>query len=91
MIGDSNVSEEIINRLIVANRSYVRLKCQFKSQLLSRKTKVLIYKRLLRPILMYAQKPGLRQKMKEDLSIFERKILRRIYGPVCEGGQWQKG
>jgi hypothetical protein len=24
------------------------------------------------------------------LSIFKRKILCRIYGPICEGGQWQK-
>jgi len=40
--GDNNVSEENTNRLLVANRSYFGLKSQFKSQLLSRKTKILI-------------------------------------------------
>jgi hypothetical protein len=34
--GDTNVSEEITNRLIAANRSYFGLKSLFKSQSLSR-------------------------------------------------------
>jgi len=25
-----------------------------------------------------------------SLSTFKRKILHRIYGPICERGQWQK-
>jgi hypothetical protein len=50
--GDNNVSEEITNRLIAAVRSYFGLKSQFKSQLLSRKTKFLIYKTLVRPMLL---------------------------------------
>jgi len=52
--GDSNVSDEITNRLIVANRSCFGIKCQLKSQLLSRKTKILIYETLMRPLLTYA-------------------------------------
>ena len=40
--GDSNVSEEITNHLIAADRSYFGLKIQLKSQLLSRKTKILM-------------------------------------------------
>jgi hypothetical protein len=51
---ETNVSEEITNRLIAANSSYFGLKSQFKSQLLSRKTKSLIYKTLVRPIVTYA-------------------------------------
>jgi len=53
MTGDNNVSEEITNRLIAANRSYFLLKSQLKSQLISRKTKILIYRRLVRPVLIY--------------------------------------
>jgi hypothetical protein len=54
LVNGDNVSEEIINCLIAANRSYFGLKSQFKSQLLSRKTKILLYKTLVRPILTYA-------------------------------------
>ena len=42
--GDNNVSEEITNHLIATNRSYFGIKSQFQSQLLSRKTKILLYK-----------------------------------------------
>ena len=40
--GDNNVSKEISNRFTAANRSYFGLKIQLKSQLLSRKTEILI-------------------------------------------------
>jgi len=83
-----NVSEEITNRLIAANRSYFGLKSQFKSHLLSRKTKILKYKTVVRPILTYAAETWTATKSyKQRLSIFKRKILCRIYGPICERGQ----
>jgi len=50
----SNVSEEITNRLIATKRSHFGLRGQLKSQLLSRKTKILIYKTLMRPVFTYA-------------------------------------
>ena len=52
--GNNNVSEEITNCLIAVNRSHFGLKSQFKSQQLFRKTKILIYKTLVRPTLTYA-------------------------------------
>ena len=51
--GDSNVSEEVKNCLIAAYRSYFGLKSQCESQLLSRKTKILIHKTLVMPVLTY--------------------------------------
>ena len=53
LVNGDNVSKEIINCLIATNRSYFGLKSQFKSQLVSRKTKILLYKTLVRPILTY--------------------------------------
>jgi len=85
MTGDNNVSEEITNRLIAANRSYFLLKSQLKSQLISRKTKILIYRRLVRPVLIYtAETWTMTKNYVRRLSIFERKILCSIYYPICK-------
>jgi len=87
---NGDVSEEIINHLITTNRSYFGLKSQFKSQLLFRKTKILLYKTLVRPILTYATETWTTIKNDEKrLIIFERKILHRIFGLICEG-RWAR-
>jgi hypothetical protein len=47
----------------------------------------MLYKTLIRPILMYGSECWPLLKKDENLlRIFERRILRRIYGPVNEGG-----
>lgn len=86
MTGDNNVSEEITNRLIDANRSYFVLKSQFKSQLISRKTKILIYRTLVRPVLIYtAETWTMTKNYVRRMSIFEdRKILCSVYYPICK-------
>jgi len=45
--GNNIASEEITNCLITANRSYFGLRNQYKKQLLSRKTKISMYKKHL--------------------------------------------
>jgi hypothetical protein len=91
MLVNGDVSEEITNRLMATNRSYFGLKRQLKPQLLSRKTRILIYKTLVRPILTYTTETCTMTKNDERrLSIFKRKILHRIFGPICEVRQWQK-
>ncbi|VVC42633.1 Hypothetical protein CINCED_3A010975, partial [Cinara cedri] len=51
---DANSHEEVKKRLIAANRCYFGLLSLFKSKLLSRKSKVTLYKVLVRPIALYA-------------------------------------
>jgi hypothetical protein len=46
---NNNVIAEITSHLIPTSRSYCGLKSQLKSQSISRKTKILIYKTLVRP------------------------------------------
>jgi hypothetical protein len=49
-----------------------------------------IFKTLIKPILMYRAETWVLSKADElRLGVFERKILRRIYGPICEEATWR--
>jgi hypothetical protein len=53
-----------------------------------KKTEVMLYKTLIHTVLTYRSETWTLPKKSENaLSIFERKILRRIYGPVQDNGQ----
>jgi len=48
------------------------------------------HKTLIRPILTYGAETWVVSKQDEHrLSIFDRKILRRIYDPLIDGGRWR--
>ena len=83
--GDSNVSEEITNRLTAANRAYFELQVSLSHNYCPGRQRFLYIKHLWGQYLHTLQKPGLRQ----GPSICGKKILRRIYGLICEGGQWR--
>jgi hypothetical protein len=51
---DANSHEKVKKRLIAANRCYYGLLPLFRSKLLSRKSKVTLYKVLVRPVALYA-------------------------------------
>ncbi|KAL4083745.1 hypothetical protein QTP88_029061 [Uroleucon formosanum] len=79
---NANSHEEIKERLIAANRYYFGLSTLFKSKLLSRRSKITLYEVLIRPIVLYACETWATTEMDENkLGVFERKILRKIYGP----------
>ncbi|KAJ4425703.1 hypothetical protein ANN_27899 [Periplaneta americana] len=75
---DNNMSKEIYNRLMKANRAYFGLKYHFSSHALSRKVKVILCKTLVRPVLTYAAETWSISKNDEKrLEIFEKRF--------CEG------
>jgi hypothetical protein len=50
---------------------------------------VIIHKTLIKPVLMFGAETWVLSKADElRLGVFERKILRIIYGPICEGAIW---
>jgi hypothetical protein len=85
----NKVSNDIQRRIMNANKAYFANTKLLKSQILSRKTKMKVYKTLIRPVATYGSETwNISAINAKKLSIFERKILRRIFGPVFENGAW---
>jgi ribosomal protein S28E/S33 len=83
------VSQEIKQSIVVFNKYCYGLVRQLKSRFLSRHNKIKIYKTLIRPVLVYGLETWpLKIGDIESLGIFERGILRAIYGPTTEGDKW---
>ncbi|EFN60254.1 hypothetical protein EAG_03219, partial [Camponotus floridanus] len=77
------IHDEIAYRKMVANKAYFSLSNLFKSKLISRACKLALYKTIVRPVLCYnAETWTLSATDENNLRVFERKILRRIFGPV---------
>jgi len=87
---DNSVEKEIQRRILAGNRTYFAAISLFRSRLLSRATKIILYKSVIRPVVSYgAEAWTLAKKEEQALLIFERKIFRRIYGPKYENGEWK--
>jgi hypothetical protein len=80
---ENNLTEEVRSRIAAANRKYFSLQKHFKSRFVSIATKIQLYKTEVQPVAMYGAECWTLSRTKERvLDVFERKILRRIYGLV---------
>ena len=87
---DNDISLEIRRRITLANRCYFGLSKQLSKKALSWRTKICLYKSLILPVLLYgAETWTLTSSDEQALGVFERKILRKIYGPFCDRGEWR--
>ena len=81
---DNSVEKEIQRHILVGSRTYFAAISLFRNQLLSTATKIILYKTLIRPVVLYGAEAWTLKKKEQALLIFDRKIFRRIYSPKYE-------
>jgi len=78
-----NLIEEIKERIAACNRSFFANKNTFQSKLITRKTRERLYHTVIRPVVVYGSECWvLTENIKQKLLLFERRLLRRIFGPT---------
>ena len=88
---DTIIEEEIKERIAAGNRASFTNQQILRSKLISKNTKMKLYKALIRPVVVYGSECWvLTENIKQKLLVFERKILRRIFGPKQNAnGEWR--
>ena len=70
---------------MMGNKAYYANRQLFNSSLISRNGKLQIYRTLVHPVVTYGSESWtLSMEEERTLAVFERKILRKPYGPVKE-------
>ena len=88
---DNSCSREIRRRIIAGSRAYFGLHKSLRSRKFSLHTKCSIYKSLIRPVVLYGHETW--TMLEEDLralNVFERRVLRTIFGGVYENDGWRR-
>ena len=84
----NDIETEIKSKIAVGNKCYYALGTILKRSI-SQSIKIRLYKTIIRPVVTYgAETWTLTSKMEKMLMTWERKILRKIYEPTKENGQW---
>jgi hypothetical protein len=86
---DNSVQKEMQRHILAANRTYFAAINLFRNRLLSRATKIRLYKTLIRPAVTYGAETLTMTKKEQAMLIFEREMFRRIYGAKFEDGEWK--
>ena len=78
------------DRSTFANICYFGLRKQLSRKALSWRTKICLNKSLILPVLLHGVETWtLTSSDEQALAVFKRKILRKIYGPFCDRGEWR--
>ena len=87
---NNKMTIEIAERIAKGNKAYYTNAKLIKSNFLKKNTKVKIYKMVIRPVITYSSESWtLTAKDENNLCIFERQILRKIFGPVNIDNIWR--
>jgi hypothetical protein len=81
-----DTSLEIKRRILAAQRAYFAVKHLLWSRRISRSAKLAIYRTLIRPVALYGSESwNMTAADEQAIGVFERRILRTIFGPKKEG------
>jgi len=87
---DNKINTEIAERIVKGNKAYYANAKLIKSKFLKRNTKMKICKMIIRPVILYSSETwSLTAKDENNLRIFERQTLRKIFGPVNIDNIWR--
>jgi hypothetical protein len=92
IVNETNkIEEKIQSRTAAGNRACHANKKLLTNKLLSKNSKMSVYKTIIRSVVTYGSETWMMNiTYKEKLKIFERKILRSIYGPVQDtNNEWR--
>jgi hypothetical protein len=85
------LEEEIREQITKGNRAFYASKALFTSKLVSRRSELKLYWTVIRPVVVYGCETWvLKENIIQKLSVFERKILRKVFGPTKKkDGSWE--
>ena len=87
---DNTMQEKIKERIAVGNKAFFANKNIFRSKLISKNAKLKFYFSVIRPVVTCACETWiLKETITNILMVFERKVLRKIFGPTYENGSWR--
>jgi hypothetical protein len=87
------IQEEIKRRLNSGNACYHSVQSLLSARLLSKNLKIRIYKTIILPVVLYGCETWcLTLREEHRLRVFEKRVLRRIFGPKKDEvtGEWRK-
>ena len=87
---NSDNNTDIKARIMVGNTSYYSVLPLLRSKPVSRTTKIRMHKTTIRPVVLCGSEAWcLLANDEKYLRIWERKVLRKIFGPICVAGYWK--
>ena len=87
---NNEILAEIKARITACNKAYYSSHNMLKNKNISRKTKKNIYKTIIRPVVTYGSETWTLTKSAETvLNTWERKVLRKIFGPTKDENGWR--
>ena len=89
-VAQVTIEEKIKERIALGNKVLFANKKIFQMKLISKKAKLKLYFSVIRAVVTYACETWiLKETITNILMVFERKILKKIFGPSYENGFWR--